>query len=138
MLQQAAVELPENDVQALIDFSQSITAENLHFRPSAKESHPDRVWSLGEAHCIGYAALMGAVMQELITLKEETLTALPEINQCRGDIYLFGIRLTGPNRPAFFRDHDYIQINHSTSAVGGAYDPSVYDYLWISSVREGS
>lgn len=134
-IRQAAKQLPNDDIDALIRYSQSFTARYLRFRTSVNSSLPDDAWASGEAHCVGYAALMGAVLQELIGLKAEHLVSAPVVNQCRGNIYLFGLRLTGPDRPAFFRDHDYVQVHYPLEGVTVSYDPSVFDYLRIGKVN---
>lgn len=130
LISQEVVYLVDDGPAEWAEVAQQLTARQLAFRPSANNSHPNIVWNSGKAHCVGYAALMGAVLQNIAGQlgKENVL----EITQCRGDIYLFGfLRLTGPTRPAFFRDHDYIQVRFVADDVTQSYDPSVYDYLRI-------
>ena len=117
------------------EFAQSFTARHLRFVVSPESSVPDRVWKTGEAHCVGYTALMAAVLVEIYRQKQTELSATTEIKHCRGNIYLFGWRLTGPDRPAFFRDHDFVCAGSVAPSQTKGYDPAVYDYLWICRVQ---
>lgn len=137
LLQEAAVKLPAGDPMSWAPFSQRFTADHLRFTDLANNSNADGAWASGQAHCVGYAALMGAVLQEMIAAQQAQLSldCAPEVVQCRGDIYLMGFRLTGPDRPAFFRDHDYIEVRYPCQNQVVTYDPSLYDYLrigWVS------
>ncbi|MEL7246763.1 MAG: hypothetical protein AAFO03_00030 [Bacteroidota bacterium] len=123
------------DIWNWAEFAQRFTARHLRFVTNPESSQPEQVWSNGKAHCVGYAALMGAVLEEVYRLKHDEILLSPKVTHCRGEIYLLGWRLTGPNRLAFFRDHDFIYVSSSVYSDAEAYDPAIYDYLRIKRVR---
>lgn len=132
-IRMAVLSLPDDDIKAWAYFAQRFTAQRLQFSSKAKSSLPDKVWRSGEGHCVGYAALAGAVLREVVRQKGNS--SKYKIEQVRADIYLFGFRLTGPNRAAFFRDHDYISVTNVESNHQLHFDPSLYDYLRIKSIQ---
>lgn len=129
----AVLSSPDKDIKEWGHFAQKLTAQHLQFSLSANSSLPNEVWRSGKAHCVGYAALMGAILQEIIRQKEELSTC--KVEQVRADIYLFGFRLTGPNRPAFFKDHDFIRVTNTPANHQLYFDPSLYDYSWIKRIQ---
>lgn len=134
----AAQQLPADDGLAWAYYAQDFTAKQLKFRPSANQAHPDEAYESGQAHCVGYAALMAAVLRTIQQEKHKTgHEPSVRVTQCRGDLYLFGcLRLTGPQRPPFFRDHDYVKVELLAAQTSFIFDPSVYDYLWIKRVAD--
>ena len=125
---------PDGDIWHWAKFAQSFTARQLRFVTAPESSLPERAWEIGEAHCVGYAALMGGVLEEVYRLKRDKILLPLEVTHCRGEIYFLAWRLTGPDRPAFFRDHDFIYVHSSVYNNAETYDAAVFDYLRIRRV----
>lgn len=128
-----ALALADDNLASWVNYAQGLTAKQLQFRVNVQSSDPNQVWQSGQAHCIGYAALMGTILKTI--LMEKKKLGPVRVEQVRADIYILGIRLTGPSRPAFFRDHDYIRVTDQRNNEQMHCDPGVYDYFRIKRVQ---
>ncbi|MEL7425347.1 MAG: hypothetical protein AAFN81_20330 [Bacteroidota bacterium] len=75
-LREEVAQASAGNVWGWAEFAQRFTARHLRFVTTPESSLPEQVWINGEAHCVGYAALMGAVLDEVYRLKRDEIYSL--------------------------------------------------------------
>ncbi len=119
----------ETNLKEIVKTSLSLTSKSLRFTDGNNANDPNRLVESRDANCIGYAAFMSTVCNQM--LKESNLSnewvATPQI----GQLYLLGKNIHPYFKSAFFRDHDFVIIRNLTSGEEIGVDPSLHDYTGI-------
>lgn len=119
-------------LEKIIDISQEITADRLHFSTEEINSDPNISYNTGKANCVGYAAMFATIGNYI--LQEKALTETYKINHVVGTLELFGENIHDLFKSPFFKDHDYNEIIDKQTGERLYVDPSLYDYTWINRV----
>lgn len=120
------------DVQSIIQLSLSITAQQLNFTAGRNDVDPNKLVSSKTAHCVGYAAFYASTCKYLFQKfnLQDTWSAKHQI----GQLNLLGNNIHQYINTPFFKDHDFVTIEHKITGEVFAVDPSLYDYFWIKQV----
>ena len=119
-------------IEEIILLSQKITSEHLEYTFSSCDIDPNALLSTKSTHCVGYAAFFTATCNYL--LKKYSMHKHWRATSFRGQLYLMGRNVHNYFDDPFFRDHDFVIIENTTTGKRYAIDPTVYDYLWINQV----
>ena len=125
-------EIQQPGVEDLVKLSLKLTSWKLTFSSGENEKDPNKLISSKEANCIGYAAFFTAICNELLDKHRlYDWTAKPQI----GQLYFLGTNIHPYLKSAFFRDHDFVTIENSSTGEVLAVDPSLNDYTKIDFVK---
>jgi hypothetical protein len=121
------------DISDIINLSLSLTSRHLTFTSSENEVDPNKLVTLGRAHCVGYAHFFTAICNYLLQ-RNELSGEWKAISQI-GHIYLFGNDIHKYFKTPFFKDHDFVTIKNQITGEIIAVDPTLNDYSWIKFIR---
>ena len=119
-------------VKSIIEQSLSLASEQLHFTVANNPVDPNRLIHSYAAHCVGYAEFFSTTCTYYFKNNrlENTWHAQPQ----QGQLYLFGYNVHPWFSTPFFKDHDFVIIRNKMTGEVIAVDPTVHDYLYISTV----
>ncbi len=128
-----ARQYPEATLADKIQFAQTITAKSLNFVNHPTSSELEQMIVNGSAHCVGYARFMVVCIQQLC--KTEFEQQQLSISRARGRLHFMGFDLHRLFSSPFWKDHDYVMIIDRAQPQVLGYDPVLYDYLDVSSIK---
>jgi len=121
------------NLDKIIAIANEITTEELNFTGSRASNNPNHLINSKEANCIGYSAMFNSIANYLI--KKNQLESKIEAHHKIGQLYFLGIDIHQFFDSAFFRDHDFNEIEILESGEKYYIDPTIYDYFWISRIQ---
>ncbi len=120
------------NIDQIIVTSLDLTADKLRFTADANDNNPNDLITTETAHCVGYATFCATACNYL--LRQNSLNDTWKAQAHKGQLYVFGKNVHQFFDSPFFKDHDFVIIENTTTGATIAVDPSVYDYLWVEKV----
>lgn len=120
------------DIREIIKTSLSLTSKLLEFTFSANDKDPNKLIDSKAANCIGYAAFFSTVCN--YQLQKYNLSEQWTVSHVIGELFVFGTNVHTYFNTPFFKDHDFVIIENTTTKEIFAVDPTVNDYLFIDFV----
>jgi len=113
------------DIDQIADISLDITVNTLDYYIEAQENDPQKVFTIGNANYVGYAAFNAAIADYLI--KRFGLNKEWEVKPKKAKLYLFGTNKTKKAKEGWYKDHDFVVFRNKTTKEEFYIDPSAYE-----------
>lgn len=118
----------------IVKTASTITNSELAFTTQTVSSNPNELINTNKANCVGYSAMFNSVANFLIKKNELEHTIVTEHKI--GQLSFMGINLHQFFNNSFLKDHDFNELKNMKTGKVIFIDPTVSDYLWISSVSK--
>ncbi|KAA1241014.1 hypothetical protein [Aquimarina sp. RZ0] len=119
-------------IVSIIDKSNELTNEKLKFTSSKCDVDPNKLVNSSKTHCVGYAYFFTSTFNYL--LKKSRLSNEWKARAYAGKLYFLGIDVHKYFDSPFFKDHDFVIVENSTTGERIYIDPTISDYLGIDRV----
>jgi hypothetical protein len=119
-------------VAEIVETSRSETNARLRFTTGKASSNPNMAVRVGEANCVGYSALFSSIANQLSN--EQRSSHSLRARHLIGRLYFLGVDVHQFFSSPFFRDHDFVEIEDTSTGEKIFVDPVVHDYLGIDRV----
>ena len=122
-----------DNIGELIQNSLKQTSSALKFSFGPCENDPNLLQRSGKANCIGYSALLAALLQA--ALNKHKLDKEWKVKHEVGEIYFLNKNINQYFTSKFFKDHDFVVLENTETKERIAMDASLYDYFRINKIR---
>lgn len=119
----------DSSINDIIRKSLQITSEQLDFTFSKVASNPNELVNAHKANCIGYAAFFTVVCN--YQFNELKYSGNWVATHYKGQLYLLGVNIHPYINSSFFKDHDFVIIENTSTGETYAVDPAVNDYFGV-------
>lgn len=120
--------------EEIVEISGSVTNARLRFTTGKASSNPNTVTRVGEANCVGYAALFCSIVHHLARKQHDNHRF--RVRHLVGKLYFMGMEVHQFSSDSFFRDHDFVEIKDVATGEMIFVDPVVSDYLGINTITK--
>lgn len=124
------------NLRTIAQIANDITCDQLSFTIGKASGNPNELVKSQQANCIGYAAMFSSIADYLV--KANNLEKESAVTHEIGKLDLLGIDVHQFFNSSFFKDHDFNILRNLRTKETLAIDPSLSDYLKISSVRQAT
>jgi len=123
-----------DDIEAIIDLSQDITAKALDFSLDSREADPNKTVLLGRSNCVGYASFAAATGNYLID--KYKLGEVWQARPVKGKLFLLGYELHKKMKDKSYKDHDFVIFTNKITKKEICIDPTLYDKSGIERITK--
>ncbi len=120
------------NIENILTTSKKVTNTTLSFTYNKCDLDPNRLIQSKATNCIGYANFYASVCNYLI--EKHGLSKEWNVNTHIAKLYFLNVNVHDYFESPFFKDHDFVVIEHIITGDKHYIDPSVSDYLGIDSV----
>lgn len=123
---------PAVEVEKIIQSSLEKTSSLLAFSFDPCENDPNLLLKTKKANCIGYSALLAALIQT--ELRKNKLDKEWKVSHEVGEIYFLNQNINQYFTSTFFKDHDFVVVENKETKERIAIDAALYDYFRINKI----
>lgn len=123
---------PDRDIEEIIEGGLKHTSSLLTFSFGPCENDPNLLFRAKKANCIGYSALLAALIQA--ELRKDKLDKEWEVSHEVGEIYFLNKNINQYFTSKFFKDHDFVVVKNKETKERIAIDAALYDYFRINKI----
>ena len=116
----------------LNDMILKVIAQNLEFGKMQKTDNPNNFRESSVAHCIGYSALNASMLNYAC---KKMNSKIYQIEHVRGNIKLFGFKITSKKNSGFYKDHDFVRIENKQIDKYYFSDATIYEFFKINRIN---
>jgi len=123
---------PAREIEEIIQNNLEQTSSVLAFSFERCENDPNLLLKTKKANCIGYSALLAALIQT--ELRKNKLDKKWEVSHEVGEIYFLNKNINQYFTSKFFKDHDFVVVENKETKERIAIDAALYDYFRINKI----
>ena len=120
------------EISEIVDLSRKISRQRLAFTFENVSSNPNGLSTLRNANYVGYSSLFNSIGNYI--LKKQNMTETYKFNHLVGKLDCLGMDIHDFINHPFFKDHDFNEIVDLRTGKKTFVDPSLNDYLRITTV----